>query len=202
MLLAPRSANAAARLAEFLYLVKRDPEAAVKAYERAVELAPNRWQLRQQLGWILYELARLEESEAVLREVLEWTQDPAPRELHKRVADACLALKEQNKRDEPSREEAPPSGSSPRVSATLDLIQLAVASGRWDRVVEVASRGLVDQPRGVPLLLARARAHMELANHGDAVNDYALALALSPTSPEAHEGLLRAQEARREARRR
>lgn len=202
VLLAPRSANAAARLAEFLYLVKKDAAAAVKAYERAVELAPNRWQLRQQLGWILYELGRLEESEAVLREVLEWTQDAAPRELYARVADAVAKLREAPRTEPAVRGETPAPGSSPRISATLDLIQLAVASGRWDRVVEVATRGLAEQPRAVPLLLARARGQLELGQYSEAVNDYALALALSPTNPEANEGLLRAQEARKGTRRR
>ena len=69
------SVKAIVALAEVLYVVKNDREAAVHAYEKAIELAPTRWQLRQQLAWILYELRRLDQAEAVLKEVVAWNKD-------------------------------------------------------------------------------------------------------------------------------
>src|SRR5207253_4513708 len=118
----------ALRHAEFLYLVQRDPQAAVKAYERAVELAPRRWQTRQQLAWVLYEIGRLEEAEAVIREILEWSEESAPRELLDRIV-----AKRQEVEDSPTerirKDPEGRAGTSPRISAALDLIQLAQASG-------------------------------------------------------------------------
>jgi serine/threonine protein kinase/Flp pilus assembly protein TadD len=199
---APTSPQAAARLAEFLYLVRRDAAAAVPAYERAVELDPGRWQLRQQLGWILFELGRNDEAEDVLREVVEWTNESAPRELLERIERARPAAPAGPKSGESSSGTAGASASaSAKISASLDLIHLAIASGRWDRVAEIATQGLALKPRAVPLLLARARANYELQAYAEAVNDYGLALSLSPTNPEANEGLVRAQQARRSTKR-
>ena len=67
---------AAAKYAEFLYVVKGDGEAAAPAYERAITLAPNRLNLRQQLAWILVEINELDRAELVLKELVEWSGDP------------------------------------------------------------------------------------------------------------------------------
>ncbi len=186
-MLVPESAPAALRYAEFLYLVRHDASASVKAYERAVELAPRRWQIRMQLGHVLYELDRLEEAEAVAREILEWTDERAPRELLARIE----AKREREKEDDSTDLLSPLPGESttnPKIKAALDLIQLAIASQKWPRVVELATQSL-EEKRTPLLLCARAKANLALGKLPNALRDYEEALTLDRTCQEAKEGL-------------
>lgn len=63
---------AAAKYAEFMYIVRRNGKAAIPAYQKAIRLAPSRLHLRKQLAWILVEEGFFESAEAVLRELSEW----------------------------------------------------------------------------------------------------------------------------------
>ncbi|MEZ0228280.1 MAG: protein kinase [Planctomycetota bacterium] len=186
-MLVPESAPAALRYAEFLYLVRHDATASVKAYERAVELAPRRWQIRMQLGHVLYELDRLEEAAAVAREILEWTDERAPRELLARIE----AKREREEEDESTDLLSPLPGESttnPKIKAALDLIQLAIASQKWPRVVELATQSL-EEKRTPLLLCARAKANLALGKAPNALRDYEEALTLDRTCQEAKEGV-------------
>jgi serine/threonine protein kinase/Tfp pilus assembly protein PilF len=70
---APSSEAAAAKYAEFLFVVRGDGNSAIPAYQKAIRLAPNRLQLRKQLGWILIEEGYFSHAEAVLEELVEWS---------------------------------------------------------------------------------------------------------------------------------
>ena len=196
----PTSIDAAVRLAEVLYVVKGDARAALPAYERAIELAPARWQLRQQLAWIHYELGQLEAAEAVLTEVVAWRPEAdAARELlarvrHKRASEPPPATPSPG-----SKPAAPPPTreDSPAVRACLDAIRLAEAGQRWDRVRELAEKGLVREPRAIPLFLALGRALREQGDLSRAVQVYGGALGLDPTCKEAQDGLIEVQRRRR-----
>lgn len=191
----PSSVQAMVRLAEVLYVVQGDREAAVEAYEKAIELAPSRWQLRQQLAWVLYELGRLDDAEAVLEEVVAWREGDAE------PAQKLLArVRRKRARLGAQREESDRRGPGGKSSAHLAAVRLATASRKWARVLEAAEAGLARAPRSVELLLAKARALRELGRFSDAVEAYAVALGLDPDSEEAQEGLLAAQ-AERKARR-
>jgi len=196
----PTSPQLAVRLAEVLYVVKGDAERAVAAYERAIELAPTRWQLRQQLGWILFELGRLAEAESVLEEVTAWEADPAPaRELLDRVRG-----ERQRTRDaRPGQDEETELGTAGPGAGTrarLDAIRLAEAGARPERALEVAEEGLAARPSSVPLLLAKARAELALGRLSRAVETFGTALSLDPDNADAHQGLLDAQAERKRAR--
>lgn len=194
----PTSVQAATRLAEVLFVVKRDAAAAVPAYERAIELAPNRWQLRQQLALALEQLGRLEEAEAVLAEVVAWRKDaPQARELleqvrkkRKRAALASVDRASETEIGEPG----------PETSARLAAIRLASAGKRWERALKVAEDGLAERPRSVPLLIAAGRAQAALGRLSDAVQSFGLALTIDPSNDEAQRELVKAQEARRRER--
>jgi serine/threonine-protein kinase len=195
-LLVPESAPAALRYAEFLYLVLRDPQASVKAYERAVELAPRRWQIRQQLGWVLFELDRLEEAEAVAREILEWTEERAPRELLARVEEKRARRAHDESTDLIAPLPPDPNSTNPKIRAVHDLVQLAVASEKWARVIELATQGL-NESRTAPLLAARAKANLAFGKPDLAIRDLEEALKLEPGHREAREDLRLALDARR-----
>lgn len=195
----PTSVQAATRLAEVLFVVKRDAAAAVSAYERAIELAPNRWQLRQQLALALEQLGRLEEAEAVLQEVVAWRKD-APQALElleqvrrKRKKRAALASV-----DRASETETGEPG--PETSARLSAIRLASVGNRWQRALKVAEDGLHERPRSVPLLIAAGRAQAALGRLSEAVQSFGLALTIDPANDEAQQELVKAQEARRRER--
>ncbi len=195
------SIKAAVRLAEVLYVVKGDAAAAVPAYERAIELAPSRWQLRQQLAWILYELGRYAQAEAVLREVVAWNADAAPaKELLAAVQRkrARLDAQQTARRRALSEAELDGEGPGPQTSAALKAIRLAEASSRWDRAIALAQAGLDEKPRSLPLLLALAHAQLEAGRLAEAIATYGRALAVDPEHDEARRGLTLA-EARRAA---
>lgn len=197
----PTSVQAATRLAEVLYVVRGDAAAAVAAYERAIELAPARWQLRQQLAMVLEELGRYAEAEAVLKEVVAWRPDAAP----------ARALLEQVQRRKQKRQalaatethedtDLGPEGPGPGTSARLTAIKLAGTGNKWERALKIAREGLEERPSSVPLLLAAAEAQVRLGRLSDAVHSYGLALAVDPQNEEAHAGLVRTQEARKQLR--
>jgi tetratricopeptide (TPR) repeat protein len=192
--MAPSSLPAAVRWAEYLRFVKKDLRRAVAAFERAVELAPRRWQLRHQLGLVLFELEQLDQALAVMREVCEWTEESAPRELLARIEAALEDADQPTERFAPAPRD---SESHPRITATLDLIQLFVASGQWARVVEVVTRALRADPKSASLLLARGRAYEKLGQLSEAVQDLSLAVALAPRDADAQEALMRVQAARK-----
>ncbi|MGE0711819.1 MAG: protein kinase [Planctomycetota bacterium] len=198
----PSSSKAAIRLAEVLYVVKSDAEAAVPAYERAVSLAPSRWKVRLQLAWILHELGRDERAAAVLEELIAWKPDAGTaqqllervrKRLAKRKEEAAAAAAAAGSEDA----ELGPEGPGPRTSACLQAIRLATAGEQWQRALEVAESGLVERPNSVPLLLAKAEALVELGKLSDAVNAYSRALALDPKNERANAGLLLTQAERR-----
>ncbi|MCO5167511.1 MAG: protein kinase [Planctomycetes bacterium] len=195
----PTSVQAATRLAEVLFVVKRDAAAAVPAYERAIELAPNRWQLRQQLALALEQLDRLGEAEAVLEEVAAWRKD-APQ-----VVELLAQVRRKRKKrqllaevDRASETETGEPG--PETSARLSAIRLASAGNKWERALKVAQDGLSERPRSVPLLIAAGRAQAALGQLSDAVESFGLALAVDPHNEEAQQGLVETQEARRRER--
>jgi serine/threonine protein kinase/Flp pilus assembly protein TadD len=196
----PTSVQAATRLAEALFVVKRDAASAVPAYERAIELAPNRWQLRQQLALALEQLGRYAEAQAVLEEVVKWRKDaPEPRELLEQVKkkrakrEALAGVHE----DAGAESGADP---GPDTSARLSAIRLAAAGGKWDKALRVAESGLEERPRSVPLLIAAARAQVELGRLADAVQSWSTALAIEPENVEAQQGLVETQEKRKRER--
>jgi serine/threonine protein kinase/Flp pilus assembly protein TadD len=199
------SVQAATRLAEVLYVVKRDPAAAVAAYEKAIELAPSRWQLRQQLALCLEELGRWKEAEAVLQEVRAWRQDASGAAAAKELLDQVKTrrrkrdkLQAAETQDEAS--ELGAGGPGPETSARLQAIRIASAGNKWDKALKIAKRGLDEKPRSVPLLLACARAESELGRLSDAVHTYGLALAADPDNAEAQEGLMKTQDRRKKER--
>ncbi|MDF1663985.1 MAG: tetratricopeptide repeat protein [Planctomycetota bacterium] len=102
---APSSEVAAAKYAEFLYVVKGDASSAIPAYQKAIRLAPNRLQLRKQLGWILIEEGFFSHAEAVLQELIEWSGNadlatPILNELNKRKAEQKREREEQEQGQE------------------------------------------------------------------------------------------------------
>ena len=181
--------------------MKGDAEAAVPAYKRAIELAPNRWQLRQQLAWILYELERFAQAEAVLHEVIRWRQGKDVSTAEQLLAQVRKkqAKREQERPDQAKREqdtELGGEGPGPNTSACLEAIRLHSVHNP-EKALEVAERGLLSKPRSVPLLLARARAQVGLGKLSDAVASYGEALAIDPDNEEATRGLIETQTARR-----
>src|SRR5581483_4704788 len=129
------------------------------------------WQIRQQLAVVLFELERFEEAEAVCREILEWTDERAPRELLERI----LAKREGQQENESTDLLSPlpeHATTNPKIKAALDLIQLAAASQKWPRVVELATRALEGDEKNVLLLCARARANLALGKTPTAVRDF------------------------------
>jgi len=193
------SAKTAVRLAEVLYVVKGDPEAAVPAYERAIQLAPARWKLRIQLAWILHELSRNERAEAVLQEVIAWKPDAdAAHKLLKRVRKKLKKKQKLAAVEAPAEEtETGPDGPGPRTSACLQAIRLSTASEKHERSLELAEEGLKDRPQSVPLLVAKAAALVALGRLSDAVSVYGRAIAIDPHNDGANQGLLDTQAARR-----
>lgn len=193
------SAKTAVRLAEVLYVVKGDPEAAVPAYERAIQLAPARWKLRIQLAWILHELGRNERAEAVLQEVIAWKPDAeAAHKLLKRVRKKLKKKQKLAAVHAPAEEtETGPDGPGPRTSACLQAIRLSSASNKHERSLELAEEGLKDRPQSVPLLVAKAAALVALGRLSDAVSVYGTAIAIDPHNEAANQGLLDTQAARR-----
>ncbi|MCW8141339.1 MAG: tetratricopeptide repeat protein, partial [Planctomycetota bacterium] len=195
----PTSVQAATRLAEALFVVKRDAAAAVPAYERAIELAPNRWQLRQQLALALEQLDRLSEAEAVLEEVAAWRKDaPQVVELLAQVRRKRKKRQVQAEIDRASETETGEPG--PETSARLSAIRLASAGNKWERALKVAQDGLTERPRSVPLLIAAGRAQVALGKLSDAVESFGRALAVDPHNEEAQQALGETQEARRRER--
>jgi serine/threonine protein kinase/cytochrome c-type biogenesis protein CcmH/NrfG len=192
------SAKTAVRLAEVLYVVKGDPEAAVPAYERAIQLAPARWKLRIQLAWILHELKRNERAEAVLQEVIAWKPDAdAAHKLLKRVRKKLKKKQKLAAVEAPEETETGPDGPGPRTSACLQAIRLSSASNKHERSLELAEEGLKDRPQSVPLLVAKAAALVSLGRLSDAVSVYGTAIAIDPHNEAANQGLLETQAARR-----
>jgi tetratricopeptide (TPR) repeat protein/tRNA A-37 threonylcarbamoyl transferase component Bud32 len=209
------SLQVAVRLAEVLYVVKNDREAAVPAYERAIELAPSRWQLRQQLAWILYELAQYERAESVLTEVVAWQNDAEPaKKLLEQIRRKRSRRTKRLKKKKPTRtvtQSSPKPGAGESklgqveqgriVSACMSAIRLAKAGKNWSRVLELAETGLESENQSVPLLLAKANALLGLGKPSAAVAAYGLALAIDPNNEQAHEGLMKTQSQRRASRR-
>jgi serine/threonine protein kinase/Flp pilus assembly protein TadD len=200
----PNSVQAVVRLAEVLYVVKQDREAAIKAYERAIELAPNRWQLRQQLAWILYELRHYERAERILEELVAWRQDAAPAKKllaqvrKKRARRQARVAKKAAKSALPGDHDE---GAGERTGAFLAAIRLASAGSKWEKALEVANRGLVERPDNPLILLARADALRKLGRFREAVEAYGLVLSIDPSHERAQLGLVAAQEERRATRR-
>jgi tetratricopeptide (TPR) repeat protein len=195
----PTSVLLARRLAELLWVVQADATAALPVLERAVELAPTRPELRLQLGWALCELERYGEAEAVLHEGQAWSQDdPGLAALLAHARRGRLQTRDpQTTTLRLNETDLGQAGPGPVTSARLDAIRLAEASGRWGRALAVASSGLGDRPRSVPLLLAQGRAQAALGDHASAVESFGLALAVDPGNDEALQGLRSAQQARR-----
>lgn len=142
------SDEAAAKYAEFMYVVKGDGHAAVPAYEKAIRLAPNRHQLRQQLGWILTELGFYDRAERVLTELTEWSGNadlaaPILAEIVRRRID-----ENQGKRAKKAQE-----SKGPQVAGELLAVAWADAPaelpGRVSRWSEVSDR-FRDVPMPVP----------------------------------------------------
>jgi serine/threonine protein kinase/thioredoxin-like negative regulator of GroEL len=187
MLLVPESAPAALRYADFLSLVRRDAAASVKAYERAIELAPRRHEVRRRLAEVLFQLNRLEESEAVAREILEWKDDRATRELLDKIeAEYRTQLQDS------STERFAPEQSDAKLQAAKDLIVLAQRGGNHQRVVDLATRALEGR-KSAGLYVALGDAHLALGDSESATKDFESALALEPESVEAKKGLTRAR---------
>ncbi|HZU95253.1 MAG TPA: protein kinase [Planctomycetota bacterium] len=186
-LLVPESAPAALRYADFLSLVRRDAAASVKAYERAVELAPRRHEVRRRLAEVLFELNRLEEAEAVAREILEWKDDRATRELLEKIE-----AEYRSQLQDSSTERFAPEQSDAKLQAAKDLIVLAKRGGNHQRVVDLATRALEGR-KSAGLYVALGDAHLALGDASSASKDFESALALEPESVEAKEGLARAR---------
>ncbi len=200
----PTSIKAAVRLAEVLYVVKGDAEGAIPAYERAIELAPSRWQLRQQLAWILYEQGRYGQAEAVLREVVAWAPEAEPaRELLAQVQRKRQRQEAQRtgRRRALAEAELDGEGPGPQTSACLKAIRLAEASSKWERAIALARAGLEDKPTSLPLLLALGQAQVQAGLLSAAVDTYGRALAVDPSNEEAQRGLMETQALRRDTRR-
>lgn len=192
------SAKTAVRLAEVLYVVKGDPEAAIPAYERAIQLAPARWKLRIQLAWILHELGRNERAEAVLQELIAWKPNAeAAHKLLKRVRKKLKKKKLASAAAPKPETETGPDGPGPRTSACLQAIRLSSASEKHERSLQLAEEGLKDRPQSVPLLVAKAAALVALGRLSDAVSIYGTAIAIDPHNESANQGLLETQAARR-----
>jgi serine/threonine protein kinase/cytochrome c-type biogenesis protein CcmH/NrfG len=202
----PNSIKAAIRLAEVLYVVKGDAEAAIPAYERAVGLAPSRWKVRLQLAWILHEVGRSEGAVAVLEEVIAWK--PGSKAANRLLARVKKKLRKAKGKAAASTDatagedeaELGPEGPGPRTSACLQAIRLATASKSYARALEVAESGLEKRPKSVPLLLAKAKALVKLKRLSLAVTVYGQAMAIDPKNEEANQGLIETQKLRRTAR--
>jgi tetratricopeptide (TPR) repeat protein len=183
----PAPPPAALRYADFLSLVRRDAAASVKAYERAIELAPRRHEVRRRLAEVLFQLNRLEESEAVAREILEWKDDRATRELLDKIeAEYRTQLQDS------STERFAPEQSDAKLQAAKDLIVLAQRGGNHQRVVDLATRALEGR-KSAGLYVALGDAHLALGDSESATKDFESALALEPESVEAKKGLTRAR---------
>jgi serine/threonine protein kinase/Flp pilus assembly protein TadD len=101
----PSSEVVAAKYAEFLYVVRGDGDTAIPAYQKAIRLAPNRLQLRKQLGWILIEEGYFSHAEAVLQELTEWSGNadlaaPILQELARRKEEARKLREEKEEQKE------------------------------------------------------------------------------------------------------
>jgi tetratricopeptide (TPR) repeat protein len=75
-----------------------------------------------------------------------------------------------------------------RFQRRLNKIDRMFQSGRYDKVAEIARRGLGDEPQSIPLLLALGRANLELGRYSEALKVYRFILKLDPDVEEARKG--------------
>jgi serine/threonine protein kinase len=210
-LLNPSSVEAAVTYAEYLAGPADDLDGAIQAFEKSINLLPNKLELRRRLGELLCRSGRFRQAEAVAAEIDEWASSAGeatelwalirssrPR---REKSQSGSRRKKARKRRAPASGEMEKAGQAvkdprarassipPDIRARLELMRLAVASKKWDWVQDIYHKGTEFHPKVSQFHLAFGQAALALKQVGPGLKAFEKALVLKPGSRKAQAGI-------------